>query len=181
MTVGDAVAADCGVGAPHVSLGYYVSEVDGAQVVQIDTSDAAGRLRIYLNDGTVWDDDPETGDPDGELGALRAEVVRLTAALAELPGDPAPTLDLVVMDLAGDDGATETALVCPHPTCRHRHTTGPTVVDTATRWTDADELDPAVGTVSYFYDGSGDYGFDHYQCSGCSRTVNLPVGWRETS
>lgn len=179
--VDDAVAAGDVMNAPHVALGLYVSDVDGAQVVQIDTSDATGRLRIYLNDATVWDDDPETGDPDGELSALRAEVVQLTAALAERPAGPAAVLDLVVMDLAGDDEAPETALVCPHPTCRHRHTAGPTVVDTATRWTDADELDHAAGTVSYFYDGSGDYHFDHYQCSGCSRTVNLPAGWREAS
>jgi hypothetical protein len=34
---------------------------DGATVVQIDTAENTGRVRVYVNDGTVFDADPETG------------------------------------------------------------------------------------------------------------------------
>ncbi|WP_416445447.1 hypothetical protein AB3K78_01200 [Leucobacter sp. HNU] len=35
------------------------SEIDGALLIQIDTEDETGHLRIDLNDGTIWDADPE--------------------------------------------------------------------------------------------------------------------------
>jgi hypothetical protein len=37
----------------------YRSRVDGAIVVEVETEAGLGRLRITLNDGTVWDGDPE--------------------------------------------------------------------------------------------------------------------------
>ena len=36
---------------------------DGVPVVQIDTTEALGQLRININDDPVWDADPETGQP----------------------------------------------------------------------------------------------------------------------
>jgi hypothetical protein len=38
----------------------WVSDDDGALVVQIDTSANAGRVRVNINDGAIWDGDPET-------------------------------------------------------------------------------------------------------------------------
>jgi hypothetical protein len=35
------------------------SPIDGALVVQVDTTGDTGRVRINLNDGAVWDGDPE--------------------------------------------------------------------------------------------------------------------------
>lgn len=37
-----------------------VSEDDNATVVHVDTGSTTGLLRIYLNDGLIWDGDPET-------------------------------------------------------------------------------------------------------------------------
>lgn len=34
---------------------------DGVPVVQIDTPEKIGRVRINLNDAVLWDGDPETG------------------------------------------------------------------------------------------------------------------------
>lgn len=43
-------------------------EPDDAIVVQIDTFDNTGRLRVNVNDGTIWDGDPEKVDsPEVEL------------------------------------------------------------------------------------------------------------------
>lgn len=38
----------------------YPSEVDGIPVIQVDTDHRIGRLRVNLNDGTLWDGDPDT-------------------------------------------------------------------------------------------------------------------------
>lgn len=40
------------------------SENDGATLIVIDTLESAGRVRIDLNDGTIWDQDPELDVPD---------------------------------------------------------------------------------------------------------------------
>lgn len=40
------------------------SEIDGAVLVMIDTLEHVGRVRIDLNDGTIWDQDPELDVPD---------------------------------------------------------------------------------------------------------------------
>lgn len=36
-------------------------EVQSALIVQIDTADDIGRVRVYINDGRIYDGDPETG------------------------------------------------------------------------------------------------------------------------
>lgn len=43
----------------------WVSDLDGAHVVQIDTTATAGRVRVMVNDGPVYDGDPETDAPPG--------------------------------------------------------------------------------------------------------------------
>lgn len=43
----------------------YVSDYDGAHVVEIDTTEATGRVRVVINDGTVYDGDPNTDHPPG--------------------------------------------------------------------------------------------------------------------
>lgn len=44
-----------------VTVTTYRSEIDGAAVVEIDTTVDGGRLRVNVNDGTVFDADPEQG------------------------------------------------------------------------------------------------------------------------
>lgn len=57
----------------HVSekigeLVMYVSELDGATVVELQTSAGLSHLRVYVNDGPVFDQDPEERGPHGECG-----------------------------------------------------------------------------------------------------------------
>lgn len=54
---------------PEIVLSGYVSDVDGAPVVQIDTTEAARRVRVCINDGPVYDGDPTCDRPPGALGA----------------------------------------------------------------------------------------------------------------
>uniref|UniRef100_A0A5Q5BT94 Uncharacterized protein n=2 Tax=unclassified Mycobacterium TaxID=2642494 RepID=A0A5Q5BT94_MYCSS len=51
----DAAVAVCG----------WRSDLDGAHVVQIDTTESTGRVRVFINDGAVYDGDPETDEPPG--------------------------------------------------------------------------------------------------------------------
>lgn len=57
----------------------YVSDRDGAQVVEIDTTEATGRVRVLINDGVIYDGDPNTDEPPGEhceeCGAQTDELV----------------------------------------------------------------------------------------------------------
>ncbi|UOR02081.1 hypothetical protein MUN77_01735 [Leucobacter allii] len=41
----------------------YRSELDGAVVIDLDTVDDVGRVRVTLNDGVIWDGDPEQDVP----------------------------------------------------------------------------------------------------------------------
>ncbi len=43
----------------------FVSDLDAAHVVQIDTAESVGRVRVFINDGAVYDGDPETDEPPG--------------------------------------------------------------------------------------------------------------------
>jgi len=54
----------------------FVSDRDGVHVVQIDTREAAGRVRVVINDGIVYDGDPEMDVPPGAryCGAVWADV-----------------------------------------------------------------------------------------------------------
>ncbi|MEE3755382.1 hypothetical protein [Mycobacterium intracellulare] len=49
----------------------YVSDHDGAQVVEIDTTEAARRVRVLIGDGVIYDGDPNTDQPPGEHCAAR--------------------------------------------------------------------------------------------------------------
>lgn len=40
----------------------YVSDLDSAQVVEIDTTEAAGRVRVLINEGVIYDGWPLTGE-----------------------------------------------------------------------------------------------------------------------
>ena len=48
-----------------VTVSGFVSDLDAAHVVQIDTTETTGRVRVFINDGTVYDGDPETDAPPG--------------------------------------------------------------------------------------------------------------------
>ncbi|MGJ6127030.1 hypothetical protein QN239_31055 [Mycolicibacterium sp. Y3] len=48
-----------------MAMSGWVSELDGARVVQIDTFEGAGRVRVMINDGPVYDGDPQTDEPPG--------------------------------------------------------------------------------------------------------------------
>lgn len=43
----------------------WVSDLDGVNVVQIDTTAGAGRVRVNLNDAPVWDGNPATDEHPG--------------------------------------------------------------------------------------------------------------------
>lgn len=49
----------------EVAVCGYVSDRDGAQVVGIDTPEDTGRVRVVINDGTVYDGDPNIDAPPG--------------------------------------------------------------------------------------------------------------------
>ena len=51
----DGVVVVCGV----------VSDLDGAHVVQVDTPEGAGRVRVVINEGDIYDGDPDTDEPPG--------------------------------------------------------------------------------------------------------------------
>ncbi|QFS94548.1 hypothetical protein FIV07_27635 (plasmid) [Mycobacterium sp. THAF192] len=48
-----------------VAMCGFVSDLDGAHVVQVDTLEGAGRVRVVVNEGVVFDGDPETDEPPG--------------------------------------------------------------------------------------------------------------------
>jgi hypothetical protein len=52
-------------GSPAVRVTVYDGD-DGVPVVQLDTTPSAGRVRVNVNDGTVFDADPEGSNPAGE-------------------------------------------------------------------------------------------------------------------
>ncbi|WP_396908880.1 hypothetical protein [Mycolicibacterium sp.] len=51
--------------ASRVRVQTWTSERDGTLVVQVDTHEDTGRIRINLNDGPIWDGDPDTDNPPG--------------------------------------------------------------------------------------------------------------------
>lgn len=50
-----------------VTVSGFVSDLDAAHVVEIDTTETTGRVRVFINDGTVYDGDPETDAPPGAV------------------------------------------------------------------------------------------------------------------
>lgn len=51
------------LGLDNISVEFFRGD-DGALVVQIDTTGGGGRLRVNINDGAVWDANPETHHHD---------------------------------------------------------------------------------------------------------------------
>ena len=52
------------IGGPIVAVNVWVGH-DGTTVVQVDTNSDTGRIRINLNDGILWDGNPDTDDSPG--------------------------------------------------------------------------------------------------------------------
>ena len=48
-----------------VAVCEFASLLDDAHVVQIDTAASTGRVRVFINDGAVYDGDPQTDEPPG--------------------------------------------------------------------------------------------------------------------
>lgn len=46
-------------GALPLELGVHRSPIDGALIVQLDTSEDTGPLRVLLNEAVIWNRDPE--------------------------------------------------------------------------------------------------------------------------
>jgi len=97
---------------PDFEITTFRSDIDGAAVVEVGTVDVHGRVRVYVNDGTVYDADPEVAAPrsrvtDAVLAALDAvdgrtpdaDVDDYLAALRTLtvtpPAAPKPPLFVV--------------------------------------------------------------------------------------
>ncbi len=70
--------------AEGITVTTYRGESDGAPVVQIDTAEAAGWLRVNLNDGPpLFDGDPERHDAPGALRGPSAPDSILTRTAPE--------------------------------------------------------------------------------------------------
>lgn len=54
---------------PIVEVTAYSSTIDGAVVLEVDTFDSGDRIRVNVNDGTVFDADPEKGTAIEQLKA----------------------------------------------------------------------------------------------------------------
>lgn len=50
-----------------IEVTVYRSGIDAALVVEIDTTDETGNLRVNLNDGPIWEGDPESTTGPREL------------------------------------------------------------------------------------------------------------------
>lgn len=48
-----------------VEIQQWTAEHDGVHVVQIDTPQHSGRIRVNLNDAPIWDGDPSTDERPG--------------------------------------------------------------------------------------------------------------------
>lgn len=79
-----------------IEVTIYRSKIDGALVVDVDTVPDTGRVRVNLNDGTIWTGDPEVGDSRTKGNAIFAA---LANALDDR-GEPAAAE--WVRDNAGD-------------------------------------------------------------------------------
>ena len=56
----------------HIQRGAH----DGALVIQIDTDEDAGQLRVHVDDWTVYDADPAAGDHHDTLGDYTAALLQ---------------------------------------------------------------------------------------------------------
>lgn len=82
-----------------VSLVTYVSDIDGATVVEIETGEFTGHLRVYVNEGVIFDQNPEEHGPCGECGAVfrTASGAHRCGVHGPHPGRPHVCRDGVVM------------------------------------------------------------------------------------
>lgn len=46
-------------GIESITVDVWISELDGVPVVQIDVPEGAGRFRVNINDGPIWDQEAE--------------------------------------------------------------------------------------------------------------------------
>lgn len=71
------------VDAPHrgatIAAQVFTGE-DGSTVVQLDTTEGLGRLRINVNDTGVYDADPDATNPPGSIPSLTLDYGDSTAA-----------------------------------------------------------------------------------------------------
>ena len=80
-----------------VEVAIYRSPDDGAFVVEVDTQEATGDVRVYLNDGQLYAGDPEEPpSPAGIYLVSEAEVIR-RGALAFLHGEDIESVDQLRM------------------------------------------------------------------------------------
>lgn len=67
----------------------YVGDREGAQVVEIDTTEAAGRVRVLINSGVIYDGDPSVDEPPGSTTtARRRRVLRGMRGVDRRAGQP---------------------------------------------------------------------------------------------
>lgn len=65
-----------------VEVSVHRSSIDGALVVQVDTTGDTGDLRVNLNDGMLWDGNPEYNhSPLDGLNQIRALVNGISDAM----------------------------------------------------------------------------------------------------
>lgn len=66
-------------GLDELAVCGYVSDRDGARVVEIDTTEVTGRVRVFINGGVIYDGDPNIDELPGEYcdecGAQTGELV----------------------------------------------------------------------------------------------------------
>lgn len=86
--------AQAPAGNGEVAFTQYRSEIDGATVIELDTHDHQGSVRVNINDGTVYSADPESSaapkfvpDPGATAIVIPARPVRLRT-LSEPPTWP---------------------------------------------------------------------------------------------
>lgn len=53
-------------GCDELALCRYDSDLDDACVVEIETTEATGRVRVLINEGTIYDGDPKVDEPPGK-------------------------------------------------------------------------------------------------------------------
>lgn len=55
---------------PNCTVTTGTSDTDGATVVDISTPAGGGQLRVYVNEGVVFDQSPEEHGPHGQCGHM---------------------------------------------------------------------------------------------------------------
>jgi hypothetical protein len=63
-----------------IEVTVYRSKLDGALVVEIDTTDETGDVRINLNDAAIWEGDPDSITSDRELISMIREAYGIAHA-----------------------------------------------------------------------------------------------------